>query len=286
MEVSKLKSSWIMLTNQCNLKCKYCWLTKYYGDVQPKRMTFWTALRSIDFICDMGEEGVGITFFGGEPLLEFDLIKAIMDQRPNLNYGLYTNSVLLDDNKLNYLIENRDFIRIILSIDGLQSTNLEWRGCNYDEEIAKKVFKRFKTSSARFTVLDPKTCYAGAKYLQNLGAPKITINFPHFVDLPDGYDQQFDEEVQRIKGNYSLNAVTTISDCRKKTFCKASMEYIVVSPEGDIYPCDLFYWVGKDKLGNVNDGIDEVLRREFLEKVNSLKSIESSCIAEQLYYTS
>jgi uncharacterized protein len=69
----------LILTDQCNLRCSYC----FEKDKNPHNMSDETALAAVDFL--MEESGpmkrVTILFFGGEPLLRFDLIKKCMPTR-------------------------------------------------------------------------------------------------------------------------------------------------------------------------------------------------------------
>jgi radical SAM protein with 4Fe4S-binding SPASM domain len=59
---------------------------------------------------------------------------------------------------------------------------------------------------------------------------------------------------------------------------------MAVSPDGGLYPCDLFYWFDKNRLGDIWNGVDEKALKEYLSQVESVENIDSSCIAEHLYY--
>ena len=114
------------MSNDCNLNCKYC-----YGDggtYGRKRefMSFETAKKAIDmFIKNKATtRKFGITFFGGEPLMNFAVMKQIVEyckgiyERDNIevSFSMTTNGTILTDEIYNFIIKNNIFITI--SIDG------------------------------------------------------------------------------------------------------------------------------------------------------------------------
>lgn len=279
-----LNAAWLLLTNQCNLKCKYCWVTKYGNRNKIETMSKEVIDKSLDFLHENAEEGVSITLFGGEPLLEYDSIKYIMDKYPSLNYVIYTNATLLDNKKLEFFYNKRDFIKIILSIDGTQEAQMKGRGCFYNEDIVSNIFKSFSTSEARMTLYDASTCYDGVKKLYTLGAKKIEVNVPYFIKLDENYYNTLSSEREKIHREYCLNSITRISDHTIESVCNASEDYVAIAPNGDIYPCDIFYWLNKDKIGNIYDGINREFKCSFLERSKIKTDRESTCIAERMYY--
>ena len=72
------KSITFIVTKDCQLACKYCYLV---GKNSNERMTWDVAKKAIDYILDceaeMEEESVILDFIGGEPFLEIDLIDRI-----------------------------------------------------------------------------------------------------------------------------------------------------------------------------------------------------------------
>ena len=110
-----VKSVALHLTQNCNLRCNYC----YSGDKKNQSMSLETARKSMDFIGKNSRGRCIINFFGGEPLLKFDLIKKIVSDNldnGDLEFRLSTNGTLLDKVKLEF-IKNHN-ITFALSIDG------------------------------------------------------------------------------------------------------------------------------------------------------------------------
>ena len=80
---NKLNSCLLNLTNNCNLACEYCImqqpeLKKSYGS-NCGEMSQITAENAIDFIATNGHSNTVIVFYGGEPLLKWELLKHIID---------------------------------------------------------------------------------------------------------------------------------------------------------------------------------------------------------------
>ncbi|MFZ3134499.1 radical SAM protein [Methanothrix sp.] len=123
------------VTEDCNFRCKYCAYNpgnyEYNRSYSNKYMEFSVAKKAIDYYFSLLLEGrrynpiraPAISFFGGEPLLNFNLIKKcvnyINDRYKDdkvLYYGVTTNGTLLDDEKINWLIQNN--FDIDISLDG------------------------------------------------------------------------------------------------------------------------------------------------------------------------
>ena len=128
------------VTENCNLRCKYCVFNGEYINqrpLSPKPMSYRTAKLALDriypYISKRDNRELYLGFYGGEPFLNVKLIKQIVDYAGSLfagwevKYNLTTNLTLLTDEILDYLIENK--FRILVSLDG--------PGNNHD---AKRVF--------------------------------------------------------------------------------------------------------------------------------------------------
>lgn len=116
----------LQVTQNCNLRCNYCvYSGSYKNRVHTnKRMDFETAKRAVDFYSRHNKnlQNVRISFYGGEPLLEMDLLKKVtaysqkvFDGR-DLRFNLTTNATLLDEEKVAFLAENN--FDILISLDG------------------------------------------------------------------------------------------------------------------------------------------------------------------------
>ena len=121
------------VTDACNLKCDYCIYGKFYADSadrKNKTLSVEKAIRLIDRLAvfwnsDLNAstgKNTGISFYGGEPLLNFRFIETVVDHVKRLNcphrnfsFSMTTNAVLLRKHA-EYLVDN-DF-GLLISLDG------------------------------------------------------------------------------------------------------------------------------------------------------------------------
>lgn len=124
----RLQKLTLQVTQQCNFRCRYCHYT--YGDDtlyhshKSASMSWETAKEAIDFFAERTRDTkyVNIGFYGGEPLLKYDLIQKCIDygnkvfEGKILSYALTTNGALLTVERTKYLIDNN--VSILVSLDG------------------------------------------------------------------------------------------------------------------------------------------------------------------------
>ena len=116
----------LQVTQQCNLRCSYCVYSGNYDTRQhsDKRMSEETALKAIDYVIRHSSEvdEVCFSFYGGEPLLEIELIKkCIAYVKKNMEgrkytFSMTTNGTLLVPETVHFLVENH--FRLSVSLDG------------------------------------------------------------------------------------------------------------------------------------------------------------------------
>ncbi len=165
----------LQVTQNCNLRCKYCvYSGSYVNRVHTnKRMSFETAKQAVDFYYDHSKnvDIASISFYGGEPLLEYELIKNIVEycekkfSGKQLNLNMTTNATLLTDEMMSFLQLHK--INLTISLDG-------------PEEIQNKsrVFADHETGTF-------------AKIVDNLD--KFRHLYPDYVDTIS-FNAVFDEE--------------------------------------------------------------------------------------------
>lgn len=109
----------LYVTESCNLKCTYCYQSNCHS---TKVMTFDIACKIIDKAMEDPYFNKNVEFFGGEPTLEFELIKKIIDKYPTLLYSITSNG-----NFINFTPENKEYIKrldsLIVSIEPNNSTS-------------------------------------------------------------------------------------------------------------------------------------------------------------------
>ena len=134
------------ITNKCNLDCIYCQAHSKDSSLN-RSMTAEIDRKAVSFAMQSPNRNLTFEFQGGEPLLNFDVIKAMIDYSKEINrdkviqYTIVTNLVQLTEEKLQYLIENG--VSICTSLDGPENVhdhNRPFRNNglgSYDSVIAK-----------------------------------------------------------------------------------------------------------------------------------------------------
>lgn len=127
----------LAVTQQCNLRCKYCTYSGIYGNQNrfhsDQIMSFETAKKAIDYTIarSTNRDEYHISFYGGEPLIGFDLIKDcinyVTSKYPGKRYdfNITTNGTLLTEEKLDFLVKH--MVRVYISIDGPEEYHDEYR---------------------------------------------------------------------------------------------------------------------------------------------------------------
>jgi uncharacterized protein len=278
----KLNFAWLMLNGYCNLKCEYCYEAKY--GFKKEKMNKETVDASMKFINKNCAEGSEVGLYGGEPLIEFDIIRYLFDNYPIYNYSIFTNTILMTQEKLDYLHSKQDFLIMDISLDGAEETQVKNRGAMYDKDIVRQIFKKFKHTGVRSIVVDPSKCYENCKALVELGARRIDLNYASFTELPGKeYIDTLRDQLKKIENEPSFKDVT-ISEPHycvdsNDSLCSIGTNRIAIAPNGDIYPCDVFYFVNVYKIGNVFDGINKIDQEGFLRELEKLKDPNRPCPA-------
>ena len=128
---SPLKAMCLHVTHDCNLRCKYCFAGQGVYGGEKKLMSQKVALSAIDFLIEKseGRRNLEMDFFGGEPLMNFDVIKKTVEYGRSLEkkhnkvfrFTTTTNGVLLNEEIADFL--NREMNNVVLSLDGRRNVN-------------------------------------------------------------------------------------------------------------------------------------------------------------------
>ena len=118
------------VTGCCNLRCKYCIYNEEYDvhrDFNEENMTEEIAMRSIDYFLNHARKDAAVTFYGGEPLLRFELLKKVIEYSrkrgealgKNITFSLTTNMTLVTEDIAEYLGSIPE-LHLLCSMDGPQ----------------------------------------------------------------------------------------------------------------------------------------------------------------------
>ncbi len=304
-----LQSLVMNLTNQCNLSCAYCY--EFGADKvatpegKPKFMDFETAKASVDFLFTQssGRRAVHITFFGGETLMNFPLLKQVVTYANEsaaksgrrVDFSLTTNATLLTPQIIQFLSENR--IGVTVSMDGPAEMHDQLRvfsngGGSYDI-VAPRVkaliaSHRTRPITARVTLTRGVTDVVKIfRHLKNdlgfheVGFAPVTTSPDRLYAIGergmDGVLDQFHQLAEEYL-DYALrgqmhgfsNVSDTIAELyqgvNKSHPCGAALGLVGVGPSGDIAPCHRFVDSDTHALGHISKGIDKTKQAEFLAR--------------------
>lgn len=262
-----------IVTEDCNLRCKYCYITHKASN---KRMNFETAKKFIDYILTADikiAEDVVIEFFGGEPMIEMPLVDRISDYFKVRSYELNhpwawkyrfnfaTNGVNYSSPEVQrYLKKNYGKVSVGISIDGTKQKHDLNRVFPDGSGSYSTIEKSIPLWISQFTP-STKMTFASAdlKYLKdsvidlwNHGVTEVSANVVFEDVWQDGddilFEQQLKELADYILDNHLFDKnyyCTFFSDSiggyiseesRDATYCGAG-KMMAVAPNGNIYPC-------------------------------------------------
>lgn len=301
-DIQIIKSMCLHVAHDCNLRCKYCFAST--GEFHGARMLmpFEVAKAALDFLIARsgGRKHLEVDLFGGEPLMNFDVVTEIVAYGRELEkrYGkiirftITTNGLALTEDKIKYL--NREMHNIVLSLDGRKEVHDELRPAvngkgSFDAILPKAqalvAARGDKEYYVRGTFTNNNLDFTqDVMALRDFGFEQLSIEpvvlpqeSPYAItkrDVPyilEEYDRLSEFLLKSRREGKWFNFFHFMLDmdngpCLKKriTGCGAGTEYIAVTPDGDIYPCHQF--VGEDgfKMGNVLEGtFDEAMQRPF-----------------------
>ena len=290
---TEVKALCLHIAHTCNLTCDYCFAAQGNFCGKQGLMSLEVGKRAIDFLIENSgnRRNLEVDFFGGEPLMNFDVVKEIVayarsiekQHNKNFRFTLTTNGMLIDDDVIEFA--NKECHNVVLSLDGRPEIHDRLR----------------KTASGKgsYDIIVPKfqklVASRGGKGYYMRGTfthhnPDFTKDILHMLDLgftelsmepvvcaPGDPYALTDEDIEIVLEEYETLAKEMIK--RKKegkgfTFyhymidltggpciykrisgCGSGTEYFAVTPWGELFPCHQFVGEEAYSVGNIFDGI-------------------------------
>lgn len=306
MVSAPIKSMCLHVAHDCNLRCKYCFASTGDFGHGRKLLDEATGKAAIDFLlkASKGRHNLELDFFGGEPLMNMEVIKAVVsyarskekEYDKRFRFTVTTNGVLLNDEITDYL--NREMSNIVLSIDGRKEVNDHMRPAvngkgSYDIILPKFQKLVEKRGMDQYYVRGTFT-----KYNLDFADDVLSLNQAGFDQIsiePVVTDPQMDyalteEDLPKIYAEYERLARILIEKkkkgegfnffhfmldldqgpCAIKRLrgCGCGNEYVAVTPDGDIYPCHQFVGMEEWKMGTVWEGITQTQMKDEFARTN------------------
>lgn len=282
----------LFITQSCNLRCIYCYGNggEYgtRGNMEEK-----TAYQAVDWLAEKSGKAakINITFFGGEPFLNFTLMAKVVkyaqkiarEKHKEVVFDVTTNATLLDDEKISFIKEHG--INVMVSIDGpkeiqdVQRPYANGEG-SYDSIVPgiKKLLAVSPETPSHAVIVGDTDPHPVRKSLQELGFKSTSImpfSKPLLESDHENLDRNFlgiwaklDQEAEmwiknvknrdsgslrRLMSNSQLySGLLCLMHKRKRHYpCGAGTKVVGVSCQGDVYLCHRFVGMEEYKLGSI-----------------------------------
>lgn len=276
----KAKSITFIVTKDCQLACKYCYLV---GKNDKERMSWDIAKAAVDYILDyeedFREESVIWDFIGGEPFLEIDLIDRVCDYikkelyRRNhhwfnsYRFSFSTNGINYDSDKVqNFIKKNQSHISIGITIDGTKAKhdlNRIWKGNGSErgsyEDVVRNIplwLKQFPYGGTKVTISSADIPYIkeSVMHLYSLGIHEVNINCVFEDVWRDGDDALYEIQLMELAdtiidgGYYQDYACSFFTELMGKPLdCVLDNQnwcgagrMLSIDAAGNFYPCTRF----------------------------------------------
>lgn len=308
----------LILTEECNLRCSYCYEQEKEYD-RRRKMDWQTAKSALDiFLCQAPLDGQAnsIAFFGGEPTLEFDLLRrgveyslahpAIASYQGNrYNYVINTNGTILSQEMVSLYRELGRRINIRISVDGyghdqdvMRKTSLgggSWKLLARNLPVFRELRERHGVQVSIISTINKATCRHISQNhiaLHDLTGMQIGVLFSHEEDWDEESSQAIRREVLLLHDRCVRRGMRLpLCDVRRGksrsgrfarttgSVCSAGVTSITVTPSGDIYPCHRFYYYGlgnEFRMGSLDSGLDS-RKIHLLARINCMGQLPDKC---------
>ena len=288
-----VKALCLHVAHTCNLNCAYCFASqgKYHGDRAV--MSFEVGKRALDFLIEHSgnRRNLEVDFFGGEPLMNFDVVKQLVayarsiekQHNKNFRFTLTTNGVLIDDDVIDFA--NREMSNVVLSLDGRKEIHdryrVDYAGNGSWDRIVPKFQKLVEARGGRNYYMRGTFTHANPDFLkdiqQMLDLGFTELSMEPVVSAPGDASELTQEDLPVVLEQYEKLAELMLKrdrEGRPFTFyhymidltggpciykrisgCGSGTEYMAVTPWGDLYPCHQFVGEEKFRLGNIYEGV-------------------------------
>ena len=297
-----VKALCLHIAHTCNLNCSYCFASqgKYHGERAV--MSYEVGKRALDFLIENSgtRRNLEVDFFGGEPLLNFDVVKQLVEyarsiekeKGKNFRFTLTTNGVLIDDDVIEF--SNREMSNVVLSLDGRKEIHdrfrVDYLGNGSFDKIVPKFRKLVEARGGANYYMRGTFTHANPDFLEDIKV-MLDLGFNELSMEPvvcaDGDPAELTaEDIEIVKDQYEKLAELMLErrrEGRPFTFyhymidlkggpciykrisgCGSGTEYMAVTPWGDLYPCHQFVGEERFRLGDVFNGVSNTeVQNEF-----------------------
>ncbi|MBQ6896590.1 MAG: thioether cross-link-forming SCIFF peptide maturase [Oscillospiraceae bacterium] len=288
-----VKALCLHIAHTCNLNCEYCFASqgKYHGE--RAMMSFEVGKRAFDWLIENSgsRRNLEVDFFGGEPLMNFDVVKQLVEyarsiekeKGKNFRFTLTTNGVLVDDDVIDFC--NKEMSNVVLSLDGRKEIHdryrVDYAGNGSWEKIVPKFQKFVEKRGGKNYYMRGTFTHANPDFLKDiqvmldLGFNELSMepvvcaagdpselteeDFPivcrQYEELAKLMLKKDKEGKPFTFYHYMIDLTGGPCIYKRISGCGSGTEYMAVTPWGDLYPCHQFVGDDKFKLGDIWNGV-------------------------------
>ena len=301
-----IKALCLHVAHTCNLNCSYCFASqgKYHGDRAV--MSFEVGKRALDFLIENSgsRRNLEVDFFGGEPLMNFDVVKQLVayarkvekKKGKNFRFTLTTNGLGIDDDVIDFA--NREMSNVVLSLDGRKEIHdryrVDYAGNGSWDRIVPKFQKLVEARGGKNYYMRGTFTHANPDFLKDI-QQMLDLGFTELSmepvvcaagdpseltaeDLPivlEQYEKLAELMIERRREGRPFTFYHYMIDLsggpciyKRISGCGSGTEYMAVTPWGDLYPCHQFVGEEKFRLGNIWDGVTNTAVQEDFAACN------------------
>ena len=299
-----VKALCLHIAHTCNLNCSYCFASqgKYHGE--RAIMSFEVGKRALDFLIENSgsRRNLEVDFFGGEPLMNFDVVKQLVayarsiekEKGKNFRFTLTTNGMLIDDDVIEFA--NKEMSNVVLSLDGRKEIHdryrVDYAGNGSWERIVPKFKKLVDARGGKGYYMRGTFTHANPDFLKDIQV-MLDLGFTELsmepvvcasgdpselteADKPvvmEQYEKLAELMIKRDKEGKPFTFYHYMIDLsggpciyKRISGCGSGTEYMAVTPWGDLYPCHQFVGEEKYKLGDIYNGVtNTAIQDEFAQ---------------------
>ena len=301
-----VKALCLHIAHTCNLNCSYCFASqgKYHGD--RALMTFEVGKQALDFLVanSKGRRNLEVDFFGGEPLMNFQVVKDLVayarsiekEAGKNFRFTLTTNGMLIDEDVIDFA--NRECSNVVLSLDGRKEVHdryrVDYAGKGSWETIVPKFQQLVRAREGKNYYMRGTFTHANPDFLKDietmldLGFTELSMepvvgpeSDPSTLtaeDLPivlEQYEKLAELMLRRRREGRPFTFYHYMIDLKggpcvykRISGCGSGTEYMAVTPWGDLYPCHQFVGEEAFRLGDVWQGVTNKEKQEEFAACN------------------
>ena len=288
-----VKALCLHVAHTCNLNCSYCFASqgRYHGE--RALMSLETGKQALDFLISHSgtRRHLEVDFFGGEPLMNFDVVKALVayarsreqETGKRFRFTLTTNGMNIDDDVIDFC--NRECHNVVLSLDGRReihdAARVDYQGRGSFDRVVPKFQRLVEKRGGKNYYMRGTFTHRNPDFLEDIKT-MLSLGFTELsmepvVCEPDDPAALTREDREIVKRQYEELALLMLErrrEGRPFTFyhymidltggpciykrvsgCGSGTEYLAVTPTGDLYPCHQFVGEGRFRLGSLDEGL-------------------------------